>query len=75
MKSIAAVTSSPRLEDLYSSITEFESTLEDARMNARTDWEESFVKQAKEKYAEFSGRMFWTEKQDDILRKIAGPDD
>lgn len=64
-----------RVHDRYSSISSFESTLEDARMQARTQWEEDFVKKAKETYDKFGGGMFWSDKQDTTLRKIAGPDD
>lgn len=66
---------STKVVDLYDSMAEFESTLEDARMSATTDREEEFVAQTKEKYDKWGGRMFWSEKQDAWLRRIAGPDD
>lgn len=65
-----------RLIDHYSkSLHEFEVILDDARMSASTNKEEDFVKQAKQKYDEYGGRMYWSEAQDRWLRVIAGPDD
>lgn len=33
-----------QISDLYDDVDDFESDLEDARMNAQTDWEEAFCK-------------------------------
>lgn len=75
MKKVSSEFHTPRVGDLYDSEHDFEVILEDARMNASTPWEEEFVKKAKESYEAHASLMFWSEKQDDILRKIAGPDD
>lgn len=64
-----------RLYDLYPSFTVFESTLEDARMSAQTDWEERFVAETSIKYDQYGTSMYWSREQDNLLRRIAGPDD
>ena len=64
-----------RVLDKYESMSEFETVLEDARMQASNDWEEDFVKKAKENYAQYGMGMFWSEAQDRTLCRIAGPDD
>lgn len=64
-----------RLHDKYKAMAPFESMLEDARMNARNDWEEEFVASVIKKYEEYGSSMFWSGQQDTVLRRIAGPDD
>lgn len=64
-----------RVEDSYKQVSEFEVMLEDARMAAATDFEEEFVAQAAENFKQFKAKMFWSEKQDQLLRRIAGPED
>ena len=61
--------------DRYKSMSEFESCLEDARMQASNDWEEEFVAKSKDNYDKYGMGMFWSEAQDKTLRRIAGPDD
>lgn len=48
---------SQRVQDLYEE-KEFEELLEDARMNAANDWEESFVADMKARYGQYGRRMF-----------------
>lgn len=64
-----------RLADRYTYLADFEEILEDARMQAANDKEETFVRDVTVKYREWGGRMFWSDSQDNWLRKIAGPDD
>lgn len=64
-----------RLADRYTYLADFEEILEDARMQAANDKEETFVSDVTAKYREWGGRMFWSDSQDNWLRKIAGPDD
>lgn len=64
-----------KLQDHYLSMAEFETTLEDARMQAANAKEEQFVADTKTKYDAWGGRMFWSVAQDNWLRKIAGPED
>ena len=59
-----------RVQDLYKD-SEFEELIEDARMNAANDWEESFVADMKDRYAEFGRRMFISDAQKDHLERIA----
>ena len=61
---------SQRVQDLYEE-KEFEELLEDARMNAANDWEESFVADMKDRYTEFGRRMFISDAQKDHLERIA----
>lgn len=46
---------SQSVQDLYKA-DEFEGLLEDARMNAANDWEESFVADMKARFAEYGRR-------------------
>ena len=61
---------SQRVQDLYEE-KEFEELLEDARMNAANDWEESFVADMKDRYTEYGRRMFISDAQKDHLERIA----
>lgn len=61
--------------DKYKSMSEFETVLDDAKMSAANDWEEEFVKKAEGNYTQYGMGMFWSEEQDKVLRRIAGPDD
>lgn len=44
-------------------------------MGAENNFQEEFVKDVAENYRLFGARMFWSEKQDALLRKVAGPED
>ena len=61
---------SQRVQDLYEE-KEFEELLEDARMNAANDWEESFVADMKSRYTEYGRRMFISDAQQEHLERIA----
>ena len=61
---------SQRVQDLYEE-KEFEELLEDARMNAANDWEESFVADMKDRYTEYGRRMFISDAQQEHLERIA----
>lgn len=61
---------SQRVHDLYEE-KEFEELLEDARMNAANDWEESFVADMKARYTEYGRRMFISDAQQEHLERIA----
>lgn len=56
--------------DQYSE-ADFESLLEDARMNAANDWEEQFVSDLADRYASYGRRMFLSEAQQTQLERIA----
>jgi len=74
-KTVASLASSPRLEDLYTSFTEFESILRDALSAARTAFEVELCQQVSANYKDFRGRMYWNDHKDQLLRSIAGPAD
>ena len=61
---------SQRVQDLYEE-KEFEELLEDARMNAANDWEESFVADMKARYDQYGRRMFISDAQQGHLERIA----
>jgi hypothetical protein len=64
---------SQRVQDLYKE-SEFEELLEDARMNAANDWEESFVADMKDRYTQYGRRMFISDAQKDQIERIANDD-
>lgn len=61
---------SQRVQDLYEE-KEFEELLEDARMNAANDWEESFVADMKARYGQYGRRMLISDAQQEHLERIA----
>lgn len=75
MSTVSPKQGATKLSSHYHQLSVFEIMLEDARMNARTDFEEKFVAETLEKYAQYKGEMFWTGQQDTLMRRIAGPDD
>ena len=62
---------SQSVQELYPNVTDFEVLLEDARMNAANDWEETFVSDLRDRYAQYGRRMFLTEAQQQHLERIA----
>ena len=62
---------SQRVQDLYDE-EEFEGLLENARMNAANDWEESFVADMKTRFEEYGMSMFISEAQQKRLEHIDG---
>lgn len=59
-----------RVQDLYEE-NEFDGMLENARMNAANDWEESFVADMKTRFTEYGRRMFISEAQQTTIERIA----
>lgn len=59
-----------RVQDLYEG-DDFEGMIENARMNAANEWEESFVADIKERFAMYGKRMFISDAQRDKLERIA----
>lgn len=51
---------------------DFADILADASFNAETDWEMGFVSDMEVKFAEYGSEMFISEKQLEILERIAG---
>ena len=62
-----------KVEDIYTNY-EFEDLLDEAYDNASGRWEENFVSDIRDRYDEHGIRMFLSEKQDEILQKIASGD-
>ncbi len=63
-----------QVQDLYPTLTEFETLLEDARMNAATDWDEQFVADLADKYERFGERTYLSDAQQIQLTRIANDD-
>lgn len=57
--------------DRFDSPSEFEVLLDDARAAASNDWEESFVRNVKQRYDRFGTDTFLSDKQLAALGKIA----
>ena len=63
-----------RIQDHYPDLDEFESLLEDARMNAANDWEEQFAADMQAKYQQYGKRAFLSDSQKTQLERIANDD-
>lgn len=61
---------SGKVQDHYTH-GEFEEILDDAEMNAANDWEEEFVSDMKQKFEQYGIRMFISERQIEIIERIA----
>lgn len=59
-----------QVQDLYDD-EEFEDLLDNARMNAAKDWEESFVADMRTRFGEYGRRMFISDAQREHLERIA----
>lgn len=57
--------------DRFDSASDFEALLDAARMAASNDWEESFVRNVKQRYERFGTDTFLSDKQLAALEKIA----
>lgn len=60
-----------RLEDKYDSMDEFAMILKNAKYSASTPGADTFVKDVEKKFCDYGGRMFWSDTQDEWLRKLA----
>ncbi|NYT68759.1 hypothetical protein [Pusillimonas noertemannii] len=65
---------SSKVIDHFPDIDDFEELLEDARMAAGSDWEETFVADMKAKYERYGEDMFISNAQLDKLNKIVNED-
>lgn len=52
-------------------LKEFKQLLSDAEVNASTNWEMDFCADIRERFDVYQGTMFFTDRQDEILRRIA----
>jgi hypothetical protein len=60
------------ITDLYDGTSEFEDLLSLATDNAVTQWEQEFCSDLSDKYDQYGDQCFVSERQDEILRRIAG---
>lgn len=61
--------------DRFVDLDDFECLLDDARLQASTDWEVSFVKDLASRFSKYKGAMTLSDKQEQTLRDLAGPAD
>lgn len=59
-----------QVQDIYKE-SEFEVLLNEARINAANDWEETFVSDLADKFGRFGQRMYLSEAQQQQLERIA----
>jgi len=59
-----------KVQDEYTE-QEFLDLLDEAEANAKNTWEETFVSDMRDKFDEYNVRMFLSDKQDEILNRIA----
>lgn len=59
-----------KVKDQYDE-REFQDLLDEAEENASGNWEKTFVSDLRDKFEEFGTGMYLSEKQDDILNRIA----
>lgn len=57
--------------DIYPDDDDFEELLASAEENASSEWETEFVSSLQERYEQYGINMFLSDKQDEILKRIA----
>lgn len=57
--------------DKYPDDDDFEELLASAEENASSEWETEFVSSIQERYEKYGTNMFLSDKQDEILNRIA----
>lgn len=60
-----------KISDIYPDGDDFEELLASAEENASNDWETEFVSSLQERYEQYGVNMFLSDKQDEILNRIA----
>ena len=60
------------IADMFDSETEFEDLLAEAEERAESRWEMDFVDGLRERFTGYGEKMYLSEKQEEILRRIAG---
>ena len=61
-----------KLSEIYGEdISDFEELLSDASASASTQWEMDFVEELEERYEIYGVDMFLSDKQSDVLERIA----
>ena len=66
-------TANSQVQELFKD-GEFENLLESARMNASSDWEESFVADMKTRFDQYGKRMYISSSQREHIERIANDD-
>ena len=60
------------VSDIFDSVTEFEDLLSEAEESAGSEWEMDFVDSIRERFTAYGEKMYLSEKQEEILRRVAG---
>ena len=63
---------SQTIADLFDDASEFDELLADAENNATSDWDMNFVDDLRNRYDKYGERMYLSERQLEILERIAG---
>jgi len=62
---------SQQVQDLFDDEAEFQELLDTAKNNAANDWEENFISQQIDKFAQFGRQMYLSDLQLVNIRRIA----
>lgn len=62
----------PTVGDFFKEKSEFQTLLNDAEECARSEWQMTFVADIQNRFSTFGEKMFISEKQLSILRKMTG---
>lgn len=60
-----------KVKDMFDDLKDFELLLDEACSNAESGWEMDFTDEMAERYELYKGDTFLSEKQEDLLRRIA----
>lgn len=58
--------------DEFDNVEDFDALLNEARMQASTDWEEDFIADLLDRFERFGSAMSLSERQLETVRRIAG---
>ena len=64
-------TTGTMVEDFFDDEAEFKAVLALAEENADTDWAETFVSQQRDRFSKYGTKMFLSDRQAEVLKKIA----
>lgn len=62
------------ITEKFDTVEDFGLLLNDARMQASSDWEEGFIDDLLDRFERFGSAMSISDKQLEIIRRIAGED-
>ena len=63
---------SQKVSDAYRDLEDFETLLRDAESQAKSEWAQEFVGDIQQRYEQYGGDMFLSQKQIEHLERIVG---